>query len=67
MIDMVEDLAKQFVSYDHYLECSRMQNLKDRRDLEDILTGKKDPIELEMNTQESMQSLPMMSSKRNQL
>lgn len=64
---MVEDLARQFVSYDHYLECSRVQNLKDRKDLEDILTGKKDPIELELSNQESMQSLPMMSSKRNQV
>lgn len=47
MIDMIEDISKQFVSYEHFLECSKVQNLRDLKAIEDILSGKKDPHEIE--------------------
>ena len=40
MIDKIESIAMDYIKFENYLETSRNQNMKERQDTKDILSGK---------------------------
>ena len=61
LIDQIEDIALEYVGFENFLDITKTQCLKDRKDLSDILTGKKSAAEIE-NNQESMAILPQLTN-----
>ena len=61
MIDSIEKIAIQYIGFENYLQITKNQTLQDRKDMEDVLSGRKKLEDFEYFS-ESMSTLPLASN-----
>jgi len=59
MIDQIEKIAIDYVGFENFLDLTKTQTLKDLKDIEDILAGRKTE-----EPTDSTECLPTISTKR---